>query len=311
MSSNMFNPQNMIEYPGLGITFAAQQMRGGATPSPFGMSGSAHARSAQQNNEAYLAHEYLRQIGFGSNPVQEVNPFLDRNMVDTRDLARWEWEKQQQANKQRILGILEGEFKGTSGGGTQVNFGDIDTLLKQAQQQRNTIFHQGALGRLDENYRAGDVQSAIDRVRDLTQGADSQQFQALRGRGLAGLHNEYLTAQRGLRSLNDRQMPSLQADARAADLLKQRMRSRQDLEQGLILGDLDRRQEALTLLSSMLADDINRRFTAQAGNADLEYRERTQRLGNPELGAEFNLRAQEANAQRKMQLLSSLIGYAI
>lgn len=190
--------------------------------------------------------------------------------------------QQDMALKQQLMGLLSGMFSSsssTSPPGT-VNYGDIQTLLNQAQAQRNATFAPGA------NY-------GLNRLADLSS-FNGQSMGALRDLGRQDIGNSYTSSLRDLRSLtSDRSMPAETAAAMRADLLRQRIRSGKDLTQGLLSNEANRQGG----ISGSLASGI--------------YNEQVNRLGSPELGAQLNLDAQKTNAlaqQQRIQQLLSLFG---
>lgn len=107
--------------------------------------------------------------------------------------------------------------------------------------------------------RAPDVQNVISRLSDLSEGLDGQQSRALRGTAEAGMRQRHLNSLRELRGLGDRASPPQLANARRADLIRERLRGQADLERQMIADDLNRRPQVLGQLNAVVGQDIDRR----------------------------------------------------
>jgi len=263
------------------------------------------------NNIAAQAFNEISQKGPGFGGLQRNAPGITGLSFLGRNLPLLEFGQDQKIEGQ-LLSASQNAGLGQGGGGglnlgapRDIVFGSIQDKLNQARQQRGQEFQQGALGRIDPNAFSGDTLFASDRLKDLALGMDSQQLQALRSRGQEGIQQNFLSSLRDLRALNsDRSVPSELAASRKADLLRDRLRASKDLEQGMIIDDLNRRQSVLSQLDTLTSGAASRRQSAQQANAALELQERLNRLGNPELAATLLADIEKTNAANRAAILA-------
>ena len=109
----------------------------------------------------------------------------------------------------------------------------------------------------------GKSDQLIAQLQDLAQGPSGGQQTALREQGLRGIDQQFQTASNDTRSLNTRSTPAVTAAAQSADLIRDRLRARGDLERNLITDDLNRRQSTLGLLGQNIQSNISSRLQEQ------------------------------------------------
>jgi hypothetical protein len=163
----------------------------------------------------------------------------------------------QAKRKQEAFDLFKQLLSGGSGGNAFSNWGNVSGYLNQAQQQR------------DPSY-------ALNRMQDLSS-ADSQAIGAMQDMGRQQIQNNYLGALRDLRSsTSDRSLSPEAAASMRSDLLRQRIRSGKDLQQGLIADESNRQQSAINAYGNMLQNvnslnSQNANYAAQLASQNQQF----------------------------------------
>lgn len=245
-----------------------------------------------------------------------ASPFIGRDGTDSRERFRFEVEKANEARASQAFAADQARktegfniFKDFFTGASRPNFGNFDPvqdLLNQANSRRESIFTPGSSGRVDQYIDRENVDFGLNQAKDLTRGPESIQLEGLRAQAEAGLRQQFQSSLRSLRSSQGRGVSPFTSQARASDLINSRLQAQADLERGLVVDDLNRRQQATALFNDALAADIQRQQAAQQFNAQIQFNENMQRLGNPELGAQLRSDLERTRAAQVSTFLSQL-----
>jgi hypothetical protein len=219
------------------------------------------------------------------NILMNISPAAKRRWA-SEDVAQQEYLKQhtldmeQQKQRMSMLQALLSAFQ--NGGSPTVA----------------SPFSSGALGSVDENYRAGDMQGLMNRY-NMALDPNSSPNQLLRDQAMAGLQSSFATGMRDLRGTMGRGSPPQTNQARLADMLNSRLMAQKDIESKLALDAFNRRDSLMGALGGLMQGDISTRQGAQQQN-----------ISNNMQAANMNMQASIANAniqaQQRQQLMAQL-----
>lgn len=250
-------------------------------------------------NPLYLFNRQVAgQAALGKKSLAEYQAQEDRMRQSDKDRMQQQWQVQDRNLKlqrqAQLFPLLLQQFQGSGANGGAIDFGQVAGLLGDARALRGSTFSDGAIGRSD----LGRELSGLQGLSSL----DSNGMRAMRDMGQQNIQGSYLSALRDMRSsTSDRSISPQSAAAMRSDLLKQRIRSQKDLQQGMLANEAQRRQAVLGLMGQL-------RSGMDSTNINAALQERLNRLGNPELAAQMNMEAQNANYNARQGQIQQLLG---
>jgi hypothetical protein len=211
---------------------------------------------------------------------------------------------QAQIDAQRAKAMREGRAMGQE----YFGHGTLPRLREgRSQEQADLLAQRYGIAGVAGN-RSGDVQDVLARRRSMLGGYNSQQFDALRQRGMDQINNQVSTAQDAVRraqGLNPRNPAA--AAAQLAQIEKDAMGDVANLQRDLFIDDIDFRNQMLSNFEQSATgaefNEWNRQMQAQSALESLQSQ-----IANEELQREMynNQQFQKEKAGQLQSLMGSL-----